>query len=249
MDDARLVDLPIAVIDCETTGLDPKVDRVIEVAIIHMLGGVVIDRWSTLVDPEQAVSDEVIKITGIDPAALARAPRFAEVAAEVHTRLTDRVFIAYNLAFDRAFLTHELERVGRELPARTFIDPLVFVRELHKAETSKRLTAIAAKLGVPLSNAHRAADDAEAAGLVLFRLLADLPQRLGELLLLQQQWEAQQRNEMAQWKGDRGSFEGVGGFVDRGNALGPAYIYGDDTDPVRAMFVQLPDAGAARRTA
>ncbi|MCC6619799.1 MAG: 3'-5' exonuclease [Deltaproteobacteria bacterium] len=249
MDDARLVDLPIAVIDCETTGLDPKVDRIIEVAIIHMQGGVVLDRWSSLVDPEQVVSEEVIKITGIDPQALAVAPRFSALAAEVHARLSDRVFIAYNLAFDRAFLTQELERAGRELPARTFLDPLVFVRELHKSETSKRLTAIAAKLGVPLSNAHRAADDAEAAGHVLFKLLERLPDRLGDLLLLQQQWEAQQRNEMATWKGDRGAFEGVGGFVDRGNALGPAYVYGDDTDPVRAMFVHLPDAGAARRTA
>ncbi len=249
MDDARFIDLPLAVIDCETTGLDPKVDRVIEVAIVHMQGGVVVDRYSSLVNPEQAVPEEVIKITGIDPGALATAPRFAEIADEVHRRLGDRVFIAYNLAFDRAFLTHELERVGHQLPATTFLDPLVFVRHLHKSEGSKRLTAVAERLGVPLSNAHRAADDAEAAGLVLYALLARLPERLGDLLLLQQQWEAQQRNEMATWKGDRGAFEGVGGFVDRGNALGPAYVYGDDTDPVRAMFIHLPDAGAGRRSA
>lgn len=247
-DDARFLDLPIAVIDCETTGLDPKTDRVIEVAIIHMQGGQVIDRYSTLVNPDQAVPEEVIKITGIDPALIPLAPRFADIAAEVHARLGERVFVAYNLAFDRAFLTEELGRTGRELPTKTFIDPLVFVRELHKSDGSKRLTAVAERLGVPLSNAHRAADDAEAAGLVLYALLAKLPDRLGDLLLLQQQWEAQQRNEMAGWKGDRaGTFESVGGAVDRGNALGPAYVYGDDTDPVRAMFVHLPDAGAGRR--
>lgn len=246
-DDARFLDVPIAVIDCETTGLDPKADKVIEVAIIHMLGGAVVDRYSTLVNPDQAVPEEVLKITGIDPAAIAVAPRFAEVAAEVHRRLGERVFVAYNLAFDRAFLTEELARTGRELPTRTYLDPLVFVREIHKNDGSKRLTAVAERLGIPLSNAHRAADDAEAAGLVLYALLARLPERLGDLLLLQQQWEAQQRNDMAMWKGDRGTFEGVGGFVDRGNALGPAYVYGDDTDPVRAMFVHLPDAGQARR--
>jgi len=248
INDTRFLDLPVAVIDCETTGLDPKVDRVIEVAIIHMLGGQVIDRYSTLVNPEMVVPDEVIKITNIDPALLAVAPRFAEVAAEVHQRLWDRAFIAYNLTFDRAFLTEELGRTGRELPANTFLDPLVFIREIHKNDGSKRLTAVAERLGIPLSNAHRAEDDAEAAGLVLYAILAKLPERLGDLLLLQQQWEAQQRNDMAVWKGDRGAFEGVGGFVDRGNALGPAYVYGDDTDPVRAMFVHLPDAGAARRS-
>ncbi|MFO0745592.1 MAG: 3'-5' exonuclease [Myxococcota bacterium] len=212
-----------------------------------MQGGQVVDRYSSLVNPEQAVPDETIKITGIDPTLIPLAPRFADIADEVHRRLGERVFVAYNLAFDRAFLTEELGRTGRELPTRTFVDPLVFVREIHKNEGSKRLTAVAERLGITLSNAHRAADDAEAAGLVLYALLQRLPERLGDLLLLQQQWEAQQRNDMAMWKGDRGTFEGVGGYVDRGNALGPAYVYGDDTDPVRAMFVHLPDAGSARR--
>lgn len=247
MNETRFLDLPITVIDCETTGLDPKVDRIIEVAIIHMIGGQVVDRYSTLLNPDMALPEEVVKITGITQEQVATAPRFAEVAAEVHKRLSDRVFIAYNLTFDRAFLTEELTRTGRELPTKTYLDPLVFIREIHKNDGSKRLTAVAERLGIPLSNAHRAADDAEAAGLVLYAILAKLPEQLGELLLLQQQWEAQQRNDMAMWKGDRGAFEGVGGFVDRGNALGPAYVYGDDTDPVRAMFVHLPDAGAAKR--
>lgn len=248
-EDARFVELPIAVIDVETTGLDPKADRIIEIAIIHMMGGAVVERWSTLVNPEQDVPEEVVKLTGIEPSALVGAPRFAEVAAEVAARLGDRVFVAYNLAFDRAFVTQELERCGLSLSNRFFVDPLVFVRELHKSEGSKRLTAVAERLGIPLASAHRAADDAECAGLVLYALLERLPERLGDLVLLQQQWEVQQKNEMANWRGDRGGGigDGIGQAIDRGSALGPAYIYGEDTDPVRAMFMHLPDAGAGKR--
>ena len=36
------------------------------------------------------------------------------------------------------------------------------------------------------------------------------------------------------------------GATERGKALGPAYVYGDETDPVRAMFLQLPDSGSRR---
>lgn len=250
-DDDRFLDLPVAVLDVETTGLDAKADRIIEIAIVHMQGGEVTDRFSSLVNPEQDVPDEVQKLTGIEPAQLATAPRFAEIAAVVAERLEGRVFVAYNLAFDRAFVAAELERAGHALPSQRFVDPLVFVRELHKSDGSKRLTAVAERLGVALTSAHRAADDAEATGLVLYAILQSLPERLGDLLLLQQQWEIKQKNEMASWKGDRGGAidQGIGQTLDRGNALGPAYVYGDDTDPIRAMFVHLPDAGTAAKRA
>lgn len=247
--DSRFFDVPIAVVDVETTGLDPRTDRIIEIAVIHMVGGQVIERYATLVNPEQDVPDEVVKLTGIDPAMLTTAPRFAEVASEVASRLVGRVMVAYNLAFDRAFVSQELGRCGVALPSTHFVDPLIFVRELHKSEGSKRLSAVAERLGIPLASAHRATDDAECAGLILYALLGRLPDRLGDLVLLQQQWEVQQKNEMANWRGDRGgSFDtGAGHALDRGHALGPAYIYGEDTDPVRAMFMHLPDAGAGRR--
>ena len=249
--DALWKDLPLAVVDVETTGLDPKVDRVIEIAVIHMQGGQVTDTFATLVDPEQELPEEVIRITGIRPEQLTSAPRFSRVAAEVRARLTDRIFVAYNLPFDRAFISEELGRVGLDFPDVVPIDPLVFIRELHKTHGSKRLSAVAERLGITLSNAHRAQDDAEVAGHVLYALGKQLPERLGDLRLLQEQWEQQQKNEMATWRGRRGGGAidaSVGGAVSqgRGNALGPAYIYGDDTDPVRYMFMHLPDAGARR---
>jgi len=249
-DDARWQELPLAVVDVETTGLDPTSDRVIEIAIVHMQAGEVTDVFATLVNPEQEVPEEVVKITGIKSEDLVDAPRFGAIAAEVRARLLDRVLVAYNLAFDRAFIHEELTRAGLDLPAGIPIDPLVFIRELHKSQGSKRLSAVAERLGIPLDNAHRAQDDAVVAGKVLYAIAGQLPDRLGDLRLLQEQWEQQQKNEMASWRSQRGggieSPVGMGPSVDRGNALGPAYIYSEDTDPVRAMFVHLPDSGARR---
>ena len=241
-------DSPLAFVDVETTGGHPGWHRITEIAIVALRDGVVEWEWSSLVNPGSSIPPSIQVLTGITNEMVADAPRFEDLAGEVLRRLEGRVFVAYNLAFDRAFVSEELTRAAHELPAKRFVDPLVFVRELHKADGSKRLSAVAERLGIALASAHRAADDAEAAGLVLYALLPQLPDRLGDLVLLQQQWELQQKNEMSNWKGDRVSIDaGIGETLDRGNALGPAYIYGDDTDPIRAMFVHLPDAGSARR--
>ncbi len=241
---------PLAVVDVETTGLDPAVDRVIEIAIIHMCGGQVVERWSTLVNPEREVPEDAVRITGIQPEELVGAPTFGAIASEVRRRLDGHVFCAYNLAFDRAFIRAELERAGLTWVDTQYVDPLVFARELHRGQGAANLGAVAARLGIELTNAHRAAADAEVAGLVLYALAAQLPDRLQDLIMLQAQWAQQQENERAGWKNRRGpQLEDGLTKVDaslRGNSLGPAYLYGDDTDPVRAMFVHLPDSGSKR---
>jgi len=249
-DDTSFMEVPVAVVDVETTGFDSENDRVIEVAVVHMQGGVITESWGSLVNPDRDIPDDIVRITGITNENLVGAPRFAEVAAEVQRRLTGRVFVAYNLTFDRAFVTAELKRAGAVFPCDRFLDPLVFVRELQRGAGSKKLGAVAQRLGITLSNAHRATDDAEAAGHILYHFAGQLPERLGDIAMLQAQWEQQQRNEMAAWRSDRGGAmnASIGGVVERGNALGPAYLYGDDTDPVRAMYAHLPDSGGARKS-
>jgi DNA polymerase-3 subunit epsilon len=242
------LELPVASVDVETTGLDPESDRVIEVAIIHMRGGVEEDRWSSLINPQCDLPPEVSRITGISPEDLVNAPAFEAVCDELEARLKDRILVAYNLDFDRAFLKQELERAGRAWSELTYIDPLVFARELQRHQGSKRLTAVAERLGIELKQAHRAADDALAAAQVLYAFAPKLPATLGELKLLQSQWATQQENERAAWKNRRDSgIESVIGANDgERTSLGPAYIYGDETDPVRAMFLHLPDSGSRR---
>ena len=244
-------DHPLAVVDVETTGLDPTKDRVIEIAVIQMRGGEVEGTWSSLVNPGIEIPPEVVNITGITQDDLKDAPSFDKIASDLLAHLDGRAFVAYNLSFDRGFIQTELERLNQSWPDLQCIDPLIFVRTLHRNAGSKRLSAVAARLGVTLDDAHRAAADAEATGRVLYKLADDLPRSLEELLLLQAQWEEQQQHEMAGWRGRRREPSAISAPVgavsaDRGNALGPAYVYGEDTDPVRAMFTHLPDSGSRR---
>lgn len=246
-------DCRLAVLDTETTGLNPEKDRIIEVGIAIYLRGEVVEEYQTLVDPQCEIPEEVVRITGIQPSELNGAPTFDAIVDDVYARISDHVVVAYNLAFDRRFIERELERCGRSWPDVPTIDPLVFVRELHRDQGSKRLEAVAARLGIPHPDAHRALNDAMVAAQVLFALAPQLPPGLHDLITLQQQWAIKQEQEMSGWRSRQSSdFQvNVGGGVALVDAegmmsLGPAFVYGSESDPLRALFSLLSKLDALR---
>lgn len=200
-------DLPWAVIDFETTGFDEQVDRVVEVGIVCFRGGQVTAQINHLIQPGMPIPESAISVHGITDAMVENAPRFEQVAHELRDALVGHLPVAYNATFDRKFMHIEMSRAGvfSDLPpaldARvTWIDPLVWVRELMAEEKSKRLGDICEKLGIPLNDAHRAWADAEATGKVLAALQERMPKSYGELIRIQDQYAARQEAELADWR-------------------------------------------------
>jgi len=197
----------LAVIDFETTGLSPSEDRVIEVGVACFDNGQLSALQNWLVNPGSPVPEQARAVHNIGDAELAGAPAFGEILAELRAAVADHLPVAYNALFDRGFLHAELTRAGHALggdglpPAFesevTWLDPLVWVRELHKEERGHRLGEVCARLGITLDNAHRAASDAEATGRVLMALAARLPESYSELIRLQTQYAARQDVDMA----------------------------------------------------
>ncbi len=238
-------DLTLAVLDVETTGFDPETERIIEVGIVTFDNGKVLERWGSLVDPGKPIPPEVIELTGISDEDVAGKPSFAQIAPEVHRRLQGVGIGAYNLSFDRSFLKAELERAGLEWPSKSpTFDPLIFARELQREHRRHGLGKVADRLGIVLENAHRAEDDAEVAGHILYAFADQLPSNLQDVLVLQAQWERQQLANARWLQGDgRGpslDLNAMGG-VDRSVGLGPAYLYGDELDPLRAIYMSVPE--------
>lgn len=239
----KWTDLPLAVIDVETTGLDDEEDRIIEIGIIEFRDGEVVDEYGQLVDPECPLPEETTEITGITEADLEGKPVFEEIADEVHERLTVGGIVAYNLDFDKGFVEAELDRCGLDWPEDApEIDPLVFAREFYKDRRRKNLGTIADILDIPLEEAHRATHDAEVAGHVLFAFEERLPEKLDELLVLQAQWESEQAAKRARWRGDEKPASFADALGEGSVGLGPAYIYSDETDPLRALYKSVPEA-------
>jgi DNA polymerase-3 subunit epsilon len=155
-----IADVPVAVLDFETTGMWPGVDRVVEVSIVRVEPGrepeLVLD---TLVNPGRRMGCTYVH--GITDRDVLDAPRFEQVAGRVLKAVAGCVVAAYNASFDVRFLDHELRRVGVEHPFPHLC--LMYLRPMLGLGKQCRLGVACRAHGVPLTWAHAAAADAHAA--------------------------------------------------------------------------------------
>ena len=167
-------DLEIAVVDVETTGFGRQ-DRIVEIAIVCLdSNGLVVDEFSTLVDPQRDVG--AIDVHGITPEMVSDAPTFREIAHAVAERLDGRVFASHNARFASRFVDKELRRVGLELSLGRTVSTL--------GMTGSRLNLACASLGIDLDVDHRALDAARATAALINvhdRPLAPLVSRCARL--------------------------------------------------------------------
>jgi DNA polymerase-3 subunit epsilon len=217
--DRPWIELPIALVDVETTGRDSSIDRVVEVGIAVGRGGEIIARYNWLIHPSVPIPEGARAVHGISDDDVKDAPRFEAVAHEIAAALHGCLPAAYNAAFDRAFLASEFGRAraprGDDVAAPEeaslppalrrdveWVDPLVWAREIQREERSKALGEVAARLGVRLEKAHRASDDAEAALRVLFTLASDarIPRAHGAFIQEQRRLAQLHADERRRWK-------------------------------------------------
>lgn len=196
------------VVDVETTGLVPEEHRVIELALVAVSDRRIVSVDSWLLDPECEVSPEITKITGIRPEDLQGQPRFADIAGTVAARLRSAShLVAYNAPFDSNFVEHELDRAGVSvlLTERTWIDPLVWIKEVDKFERGKKLTEACARRRIAVDgDAHRAGADAQLAAKLLAAILHKLPDGIDELRIKQERMRWDQEQDRARYQARKG---------------------------------------------
>ena len=107
----------IAFIDLETTGTTPTGDRVTEIGIVRVVDGALVEEWSTLVNPECPIPEEIQALTGITNAMVRDKPTFSELGREVAERLEGHLFVAHNARFDYGFVKNEFRRLERRFTA------------------------------------------------------------------------------------------------------------------------------------
>jgi len=107
----------IAFVDLETTGTTSTGDRITEIGIVRVTEGEFLDEWSTLVNPERSIPEDIRVLTGISNEMVRDAPTFAELRREVLERLEGHVLVAHNARFDYGFLKNEFRRLEMKFSA------------------------------------------------------------------------------------------------------------------------------------
>jgi len=156
----------LCVVDVETTGLRPTQDRVIEVAVVTATGaGVELDRWSTLVRPDdRPLAGRLEAVTA--------APTFSEIAGDMCHRLSGGLVTGHNVRFDLRMLDAELGRLGHRLPKLDFFDTHAAATVLNVDTPNRSLAVLCDELGVPFTQWHTAEGDVDATLGMALKLLA-----------------------------------------------------------------------------
>ncbi|HEX6058410.1 MAG TPA: exonuclease domain-containing protein, partial [Gemmatimonadaceae bacterium] len=166
--------LSYAVVDVETTGGRPDHgDRITEVAAVVVQGGVIVDRFATLVNPERSIPPFITALTNISWEMVRDQPTFRDICGALLERLEGRVFVAHNATFDWGFVSAEVQRAtGRRLEGSRLCTVRLARRVLPQLPR-RSLDWVTRHYGIEIEARHRAEGDAVATAHVLLRLLVD----------------------------------------------------------------------------
>ena len=173
----QLLDDEFTVFDIETTGLSKERDKITEIGAVKIKDGKIIDKFSTFVNPQMPISEEITKLTGITDDMVKDAPTINEVLPEFMKFFGDGILVAHNASFDTGFIRRYAEVCGLGEINNTIVDTLEIARSLLKDLKKHKLDMVCERLGVSLNGHHRAVNDAQATAEVFIKFLQMLADR------------------------------------------------------------------------
>lgn len=144
-------------IDIETTGLNPKVDKIIEIGAVRVRDGLAEESIDFFVNPGVPVSDRISQLTGITEDMLKDAPYIKEIIPKVCEFIGEDILLGHNILFDYSFLKRAAVNEGFAFE-KNGIDTLKIARKYLYGLPSKSLTSLCEHYGM-IYNAHRAVWD------------------------------------------------------------------------------------------
>ncbi len=144
-------------LDLELTGLDRKVDEIIEIALVRFRGSEVLESWSSLVHTKRPISPRVQQLVGIGDHEVADAPSLDSLRGTILRLVGNAPLIGHSIETDLYFL----QRQGIHLH-NVALDTFELASILVPEAGTYSLTALCDMLGISLSKAHRALHDATA---------------------------------------------------------------------------------------
>lgn len=180
--EAKLNDIPIVVIDTETTGLHPGLgDRVVEVGAVRFEGWRQVGEFNQMVNPNRPMGEQAAAVVGIYDEDLVDKPPFIDIADDLLTFMEGALLVAHNAPFDANFLSLEfiLCDIHQRLPLKEPVLPNPWLCTLQLARRHfhfgrNNLGNVAYKLGAAVGRAHRALNDVYTTAEVLKRMARQL---------------------------------------------------------------------------
>jgi len=153
-------------LDIETTGLDPKYDKIIEIAVVKYKNDIQVDGFSTLINPEREIDDFITELTGITNEMVLNAPFINEVIPDLNDLIGKDILLGHNIVFDVNFIYDYnfnyysyLNDFEKASISNNYIDTMYLSRKLFKGMANYKLRTLVNFLGVAENTEHRALSD------------------------------------------------------------------------------------------
>lgn len=173
---------PLVVLDTETTGPHPRVDRIIQIGLIKLYPDGNRKEWCTYVNPTIPIPPEAIEIHHITDEMVRDAPTFPKIAPQLAAGLQMSDYAGYNVDFDLRVIEAEFARITtRKFINGRVLDAFSIYRHYYPRSLSD---AYREYTGKELEGAHDALRDSQATLEVIEQQLkrhADLPQTVEEI--------------------------------------------------------------------
>lgn len=146
------------VLDTETTGLDRKHDRIVEISLARYENGTQVEQYSSLVNPQMPIPADATRVNHITDADVAEAPVFAKIWPDVHRLLDGQLIIGHNVTYDLGMIGCNMPREAEDLDV-VYLDTLTLARRAFKDQPSYSLASLVQSLGIANVQTHRAGED------------------------------------------------------------------------------------------
>ncbi|WP_160674718.1 3'-5' exonuclease [Clostridium sp. C8-1-8] len=151
------------VFDFETTGLDAKADRIIQIGALRYRNNEKVDEFITYVNPQKPIQSNITDLTGITSSDVKNAPTISQIFPRFTEFIGDYKLIAHNADFDIKFFLNNAYNLRVEKPKNEVIDTLALARKYIKDEKglkleNYKLPTLKKFLGITVGS-HNSADD------------------------------------------------------------------------------------------
>lgn len=164
------------VFDIETTGLNPKFCKIIEIGAVKIEGGEIVGEFSEFVNPEVPIPYKITELTSITDEMVMSAPTIEVILPKFLEFIGDASVVAHNAAFDTTFIKKFADDMN--LPTDySILDTMTLAHVLCPELGKFTLDRICKHLGIKLEHHHRAVDDAGATAQIFLRFLTMLKDR------------------------------------------------------------------------
>lgn len=164
------------VFDIETTGFSSSYDKIIEIGAVKIQNGLIIDSFSTFINPEVKIPYRITELTGITNDMVNDAYTIDKVLPEFIEFINGSVLVAHNANFDTSFIRKNCNRLNIKF-SYPVMDTIPLAKYLFPELNKYKLNIVAKHLGISLENHHRAVDDAKATAEILLKCFELLQER------------------------------------------------------------------------